>query len=64
MNDTYNYKDNLKRTGRKPMITQRESRRVVGTVWHNPSISPVNIAVTSLVRTSKKVNFHTYIRCA
>lgn len=33
--------DNLKRTGRKPVMTQRECQKLEGTVIQNPTLRPV-----------------------
>lgn len=46
---------NLKRTGRKPVLNQKECRRLLGTIMENPSISPVKVAAASENIIGKKV---------
>lgn len=71
--DTVGSLQNLKRTGRKPVLDQRQCRHILGVVLSNPTVSPVKIAAESkdiigkkiseatLRRRLKDADFNTYV---
>lgn len=72
-NDTVGHLNNLKRTGRKHVLDQRQCRHLLGVVMNNPSASPIKIAAESkkiigkkisdstLRRRLKEADFNTYV---
>nr|CAA47913.1 ORF [Drosophila melanogaster] len=60
--DTVGTLKNKKRSGRKPVLDQRQCRQILGVVAKNPSASPVKIALESKNTIGKQVSSSTIRR--